>query len=587
MTTTPPQGSASVQAPTPCYGIQSNLPIPSRLNLAGNISENWKKWKQVWDSFEIASRLNQQEDKYRVATFITCIGTEALEVYNGLPFEKEEDKDVMNTVLELMERHCIGQTNVIYERYCFNNRKQESGESFDTYLTALKTLAKTCIFGPLTDELIRDRIVCGICDTGTRKKLLQEPKLNLQKCIDVCRSAETTASQMKVMSGREEVNALNHKEKKDGRDASPKLVNCKYCGRKHERSRDKCPAFGKECAKCGKTNHFAKLCKQKLGGRQRRKERIHRVRDAKTSQDSSDEEYCFTISSENLEEQSVKSVSSQPIKSKIFATMEIKGHPVRFQVDSGATCNVISKNDLPNECPIAHSKQVLSMFNGSKMETIEKTEAMGLTMQQIAADFHDVFTGEGKFEKKLHLELDTTIEPVKQPVRRIPVAMKPKLKQELTRLKELGVIKAVDTPTDWVSSLVLVKKPNGKLRVCIDPQPLNKALKRSHYPLPVIDDLLPDLSKAKVFSVCDVKNGFWHVELDEDSSYLTTFGTPFGRYRWLKMPFGISPAPEYFQHRLDQAIEGLPGVRTVADDILISGEGDTVQEAVKDHDKNC
>ena len=244
-----------------------------------------------------------------------------------------------------------------------------------------------------------------------------------------------------------------------------------------------------------------------------------------------------------------------------------------------------------NDCtPLLGSKTVQKMkLIKVRYENIslvqEKTEAMGLTMQQIAADFHDVFTGEGKFEKKLHLELDTTIEPVKQPVRRIPVAMKPKLKQELTRLEELGVIKAVDTPTDWVSSLVLVKKPNGKLRVCIDPQPLNKALKRSHYPLPVIDDLLPDLSKAKVFSVCDVKNGFWHVELDEDSSYLTTFGTPFGRYRWLKMPFGISPAPEYFQHRLDQAIEGLPGVRTVADDILISGEGDTVQEAVKDHDK--
>ena len=163
--------------------------------------------------------------------------------------------------------------------------------------------------------------------------------------------------------------------------------------------------------------------------------------------------------------------------------------------------------------------------------------------------------------------------------------MKPKLKQRLTRVEELGVIKPVDTPTDWVSSPVLVKKPNGKLRVCIDPQPLNKALKRSQYPLPVIDDLLPDLSKAKVFSVCDAKNGIWHVELDEDSSYLTTFGTQYGRYWWLKMPFGISSAPEYFQHRLDQAIEGLPGVRTVADDILIAGEGDTVREAVKDHDK--
>jgi len=88
--------------------------------------------------------------------------------------------------------------------------------------------------------------------------------------------------------------------------------------------------FGRECAKCGKANHFAKLCKQKPGGRKGRKERIHRVGDPKTSLNSSDEEYCSTISLENLEGQSVNNVDSQPIKSKIFATMEIKGQPVRF-----------------------------------------------------------------------------------------------------------------------------------------------------------------------------------------------------------------------------------------------------------------
>ena len=70
------------------------------------------------------------------------------------------------------------------------------------------------------------------------------------------------------------------------------------------------------------------------------------------------------ISLKNLEQQSVNNVDTQPIKSKIFATMEIKSQPVRFPVDSGAMCNVISKNDLPDECRIAHSKQVLSMFNG-------------------------------------------------------------------------------------------------------------------------------------------------------------------------------------------------------------------------------
>ena len=70
----------------------------------------------------------------------------------------------------------------------------------------------------------------------------------------------------------------------------------------------------------------------------------------------------------------------------------------------------------------------------------EKPEVMGLTIQQISTEFHDVFTGEGQFEKKLHLEIDTTIEPVRQPVRRIPVAMKPKLKEELARLEKLGVV---------------------------------------------------------------------------------------------------------------------------------------------------
>ena len=90
-------------------------------------------------------------------------------------------------------------------------------------------------------------------------------------------------------------------------------------------------------------------------------------------------------------------------------------------------------------------------------------------------------------------------------------------------------------------------KSNGKIRLCIDPKPLNQVLKRNHYPLPVIDDLLPELSKAKVFSVVNAKNEFWHVQLDTDSSFLTTFGTPWSRYHWTRMPFRISPAPEEFQ----------------------------------------
>ena len=132
--------------------------------------------------------------------------------------------------------------------------------------------------------------------------------------------------------------------------------------------------------------------------------------------------------------------------------------------------------------------------------------------------------------------------------------------------------------------MVVVIKNSKIVRLCIDPKPLNNCLMRNNYPIPTIEDILPDLTEAKVFTVVDAKNGFWHVELDEESSYLTTCGTPWGRFRWLRMPFGISPAPEEFQRRLDEALEGLEGCKAVHDDILVWGCGKCHEEAVLDHD---
>lgn len=82
--------------------------------------------------------------------------------------------------------------------------------------------------------------------------------------------------------------------------------------------------------------------------------------------------------------------------------------------------------------------------------------------------------------------------------------------------------------------------------------------------------------------MCDVKSGLWHVKLEDESSYLTTFSTLFGRYRWLRMPMGISPAPEIFQRKLTQALEDLPGLYITADDVLITGQGETQEAAEHD-----
>lgn len=117
-------------------------------------------------------------------------------------------------------------------------------------------------------------------------------------------------------------------------------------------------------------------------------------------------------------------------------------------------------------------------------------------------------------------------------------------KQELDRLSDISLIRKVDSPTEWISAVVITTKKNGQVRLCIDPKPLNEALRRNRYPLPTIDDVLPLLSKARVFTLLDAKNGFWHVRLDI----------------------------------IDITLEGLPGQKAIADN--------TDEGALEGHDRN-
>ena len=149
---------------------------------------------------------------------------------------------------------------------------------------------------------------------------------------------------------------------------------------------------------------------------------------------------------------------------------------------------------------------------------------------------------------------------------------------------EENILAPVSEATDWVSSMVTVVQPN-KLRICTDPKDLAGAIKRPYYPLPTTEEVAASFSKAKMFSVLDGKSGFWQVPLDEASSGLTTFNTPFGRYRWLHMPFSISSVPEEFQKRMNDTFGDIKGTAVIADDLLVYG-GDDMETATSDHDKN-
>ena len=121
-----------------------------------------------------------------------------------------------------------------------------------------------------------------------------------------------------------------------------------------------------------------------------------------------------------------------------------------------------------------------------------------------------------------------------------------------------GVISKVRQPTPWCAGMVVVIKKSGGVRICVDLKPLNKCVLCERHPLPRVDDTLAQLTGATTFSKLDTNSGFWQIPLSEESKLLTTFITPFGRYCYNKLPFGITSAPEHFQRRMSSLLEGLP-----------------------------
>jgi len=216
-------------------------PQPLDLKCSSEIAENWKSWKEKYNNYFIISRLEQESSQYQLAMFKHAIGDDGLKVIKTFSYADGEDSNNWRVVMKKMEKYRIGEVNEIYERYCFNKRDKLPTESVDSFVAEFKTLAKTCnFFNCLRDILIRDRIVLGIKNEQTTKKLLRMKDLTLNRCIDVCGSEEVAEMQMKSLSEPlDNVNQMNSKTKKlqaSQSQSSPqvgKKISCKFCGNEH------------------------------------------------------------------------------------------------------------------------------------------------------------------------------------------------------------------------------------------------------------------------------------------------------------------------------------------------------------------
>lgn len=225
---------------------------------------------------------------------------------------------------------------------------------------------------------------------------------------------------------------------------------------------------------------------------------------------------------------------------------------------------------------IERNESRLGNARGTGIKQLKKIS----TSAELKAAYPDQFDKIGNFSGTVKLFLKEDAQPFIDPPRKCSIHIKDKLKAELDKMVGQGVIRKVEEHTDWCSSLTYVTKKDGSLRICLNPQKLNASLRRCPHKIPTVEELNPEFAKAKIFSKLDAKAGYWSIHLHEDSQPLTTFQTPFGGYCWKCLPFGLSISQDLFQAKMDQILEGLRGVVSIADDIAVYGENE------EEHDRN-
>lgn len=299
--------------------------LPALHSLEINDSNVAEKWSEMWEHCSVASKVNKEEGDVQVAALLTAIGAEARKVFKAWNLSATERKDIKGAI-KRFDNYCNPRKNIPFERYLFNSRQQGPGESFDCYVTALRQIADKCAFDAITpDDLLRDRIIFGIADNKVRERLLREPELNLAKTLDICRASEMSQAQIKVVREFNPPNVHLLEENKNSSEGQPSSANqlrytCRFCGRRHESKHEACPAWGKQCVKCGKGNHFARKCP------------LSSTSNKVSLLEEEDELPVFQV---------FKVSANQSLDSSLVTLRVPSGNFIRFEIDTRARCNVL------------------------------------------------------------------------------------------------------------------------------------------------------------------------------------------------------------------------------------------------------
>jgi len=593
------------------------------------LADRWTKWRRHVELYLETKGITSNSRK--LATVLYFGGPKLQDIYYSIPNHDTvpSGKNEFQYAMELLDSQFIPKSNPIFERHLFRLMKQEPGESSDKFISRLRQQASRCGFDHIEKKDIMevnlvDQFVEGCSSDKLRKRFLEKDSLSIKEVADIARSLEIVTQQA-VNFSKTDLESINRvADKKQNvpmsRSSTGTKLLCYRCGSPSHLARaNDCPARTKICSKCSLMGHYSKCCRTKPTSSS-----SEMASNNKTSGNGKS----YYVQDENMGngDSSDYVFSLEPLgfkRNRFDGTVdcEIGGVKLNFVIDSGSTCDVIT--DSTWEYLKTHkirvgrqsshcSKKLFTYGSTTPLETLGEFEAwitannrtirstvivirgrgpplLGkssalklkvLDLYQPQINHINTLEGQtiGKLSNfQLKLQIDKTVCPVVQPLRRIPIPLRRKVEERILQLERDDIIEKVNGPSKWVSPIVPIPKGNG-IRLCLDMRQANKAILKSNHPLPTIEDLLPELGEAQYFSKLDIAMAFHQIELAEESRDITTFCSHMGLYRFKRLMFGVNSAPQDFQKIMENLLRRCEGVFCFVDDVLVYGNDRTTHD---------
>ncbi|KAG5890836.1 hypothetical protein JTB14_016214 [Gonioctena quinquepunctata] len=470
----------------------------------------WTTWRKRFKRYMLVSGQMSKPEEEKINILVYIMGEESEEIMLQFPVQPTSYKEALDS----FEKYFIPRRNIIYERFKFHSTIQKPGEPIESFIKNLHSVAEYCNYGTLKEEFIRDRIVVGMLDTKTSERLQLKEQLDSKDCILIVNQAELQASQNKELYNTSRlVNRVQYSSQSPRSEGSlrprsegsqrPRSEGsqrgrmnvgtgdkCGFCGlRSHPK--DQCPAGKSKCRKCEKSGHWATVCRSSKGqllfNHVDTKEWLalifvsEIIKNIEFLIDSGADITCvpkeiFDVSFLNQLQVSDKIVTGPSgVKLKVLGTLPVK---LSFQTHHfDADIYVMEKLTKPILGRAAIVKlNVLQYIN--QICPVQSQDLVDTLKDNVMRKFTRIFKDVGTFKTEMHIKLVAGAQPFVQSVPRVVPLLKP-LEEELERLQKLDIIEPIDTPTEWVSPIVVVQR-NSKIRLCVDFSRLNKSVQRPH-----------------------------------------------------------------------------------------------------------